>query len=152
MYPGRPLRILGLLILLFSIPYAVALSTGKGIKVVWPKELVGDDDQDARPGKSVPAKSSLFFPRLRRRLGEGLLGRLLKVVALVAGGLYFSLLSAFHIGWRELSLGTWLSRIQPREYQLVATGWVRTVSGLQSIISVYLLALWVLTYFGGPFE
>ena len=67
-------------------------------------------------------------------------------------GLYFSLLSAFHIGWRELSLGTWLSRVQPREYQLVATGWVRTVSGLQSIISVYLLALWILTYFGRPFE
>ena len=41
--------------------------------------------------------------------------------------------------------------MQPREYTLRATGWVRTVSWLQSLMSVYLLALWVLTYFGRPF-
>jgi hypothetical protein len=35
---------------------------------------------------------------------------------------------------------------------LRATGWVRTVAGIQSLLSVYLLALWVLTYFGRPFE
>jgi hypothetical protein len=35
---------------------------------------------------------------------------------------------------------------------LRATGWVRTVAGIQSLLSVYLLALWVLTYFGQPFE
>jgi hypothetical protein len=35
---------------------------------------------------------------------------------------------------------------------LRTTGWVRTVSGIQSLLSVYLLALWVLTYFGRPFE
>jgi hypothetical protein len=33
-----------------------------------------------------------------------------------------------------------------------ATGWVRMVSGLQSLLNVYLLVLWVLTYFGRPFE
>jgi len=37
-------------------------------------------------------------------------------------------------------------------YTLKATGWVRTVSGVQSLISVYLLALAVLTYFGRPFK
>jgi hypothetical protein len=66
--------------------------------------------------------------------------------------LYFSLLSAFHIGWRELNVGTWITRMQPREYTLRPTGWVRTVSGLQSLLSVYLLALWALSYFGRPFE
>ena len=45
-----------------------------------------------------------------------------------------------------------IARIQPREYTLRATGWVRTVSGVQSLISVYLVALWVLSYFGRPFE
>jgi len=34
----------------------------------------------------------------------------------------------------------------------MATGWVRVVSGVQSLISVYLLARAVLTYFGRPFE
>jgi hypothetical protein len=38
-----------------------------------------------------------------------------------------------------------------REYDLKAVGWARTVSGFQSLLSVYLIALWVLTYFGRPF-
>jgi hypothetical protein len=66
--------------------------------------------------------------------------------------LYFSLLSAFSIGWKEFNVGTWISRMQPREYALRATGWVRFVSGLQSLLSVYLLAIWALTYFGRPFQ
>jgi pentapeptide repeat protein len=66
--------------------------------------------------------------------------------------LYFSLLSAFHIGWRDLNVGTWIARMQPREFSLRANGWVRVVSGLQSLLSVYLLAIWALTYFGRPFE
>lgn len=36
--------------------------------------------------------------------------------------LYFSLLSAFHIGWRDLNVGNWIARIQPREYTLRAKG------------------------------
>ena len=67
-------------------------------------------------------------------------------------GLYFSLLSAFRIGWRDLSLGNWLVRMQRREYVLKATGWPRVISGVQSLVSVYLLALWLLSYFARPFE
>ena len=69
-----------------------------------------------------------------------------------AWALYFSMLSAFQIGWRELNVGTWLSRIQPTEFALRGRGWVRVVSGLQSLISVYLVAMWALTYFGRPFQ
>lgn len=65
---------------------------------------------------------------------------------------YFSLVSTFHIGWRDLNVGTWITRIQPREFSLRPMGWVRFVSGTQSLLSVYLLALWLLTYFGRPFE
>ncbi len=32
--------------------------------------------------------------------------------------------------------------MQPREYTLRAKGWVRVVSGAQSLISVYLIAMW----------
>ena len=67
-------------------------------------------------------------------------------------GFYFSVMSSFRIGWRDLNVGSWISRIQPNEYNLRATGWVRAFSGLQSLISVYLLALWALTTFGRPFE
>jgi hypothetical protein len=42
--------------------------------------------------------------------------------------------------------------LQSSPFKLVATGWVRSVAGVQSLISVYLLALWALSYFGRPFE
>jgi uncharacterized protein YjbI with pentapeptide repeats len=67
-------------------------------------------------------------------------------------GFYFSILSAFNVGWRNLNVGNWIARIQSREYIYRATGWTRTISGIQSLLSVYLLALWALTYFGRPFE
>jgi hypothetical protein len=49
---------------------------------------------------------------------------------------YFSLLSAFQIGYRDFSIGTWLSRTQLRNFGLEPVGWVRTVSGFQSLLSV----------------
>ena len=73
-------------------------------------------------------------------------------IAVLLYALYFSLLTAFHFGWRDLNVGSWIARIQQREYVLRATGWVRVVSGVQSLISVYLIAMWVLTYFGRPFQ
>jgi hypothetical protein len=73
-------------------------------------------------------------------------------LAAVGWSAYFSLLSTFQIGFRDFSVGSWLTRTQPRQFVLEATGWVRTVSGLQSLLSVYLLAMWVLTYFGRPFQ
>jgi len=44
-------------------------------------------------------------------------------IGLRVGGaaFYFSLLSTFAIGWRELNVGTWITRIQRREYTLRAT-------------------------------
>lgn len=65
---------------------------------------------------------------------------------------HFSLLSAFHIGFRELNVGVWISRTQPRKFSLEPVGWVRALSGVQSLLSLYLLAIWVLTYFGRPFQ
>lgn len=70
----------------------------------------------------------------------------------ICTGIWFSLLSAFNIGFRDLNVSRWLAHLQSREYSLVGKGWVRRLSGLQALISVYLLGLWVLTYFGRPFE
>lgn len=65
---------------------------------------------------------------------------------------FFSLMSAFNIGFRDINFGRWLRLLPRTEYDLKAKGWARTVAGFQSLISVYLIALWVLTYFGRPFE
>ena len=53
---------------------------------------------------------------------------------------------------KRFNVGSWIARVQAHEYTLRATGWVRVVAGLQSLLSVYLLALWALTYFGRPFQ
>src|SRR6266567_2822036 len=131
MAPGRALRILLLLVPFFALPYIFALRwPGKdGIWRVWAEKRIRNDLGTRKP----------------ERLQVGWF-------AAAVFGLYFSLLSAFHIGWRELNLGNWIQRLQPREYTLGATGRVRVVSGVQSLLSVYLLAIWVLTYLGRPFE
>jgi hypothetical protein len=51
----------------------------------------------------------------------------------------------------RVDFGRWLRLLTTHEYDLKAVGWARTVSGCQSLLSVYLIALWVLTYFGRPF-
>ena len=65
---------------------------------------------------------------------------------------YFSMLSAFAFGFRDFNVGTWIAHVQAREYTLKPVGWVRAVSGLQSLLSFYLLAVWALTNFGRPFQ
>jgi hypothetical protein len=66
--------------------------------------------------------------------------------------LHFSLLFLFHIGWRELKLGNRIDRLQRLNLLLRPAGWVRVVSGVQSLLSVCLVALWALNYLGRPFE
>ena len=131
MAPGRALLILLTLILLFAIPYIITLRlpSQDGIWLKW-----ADDRTRLDIGTQEPTRCYVGW---------------VKAPTL---GLYFSLLSAFNIGWREFNVGIWIQRLQTKEYTLKATGWVRTVSGLQSLISSYLLAIWVLTYFGRPFD
>jgi hypothetical protein len=143
MAPGRALWGLLGMIPIFALPYWMAIKRANSRSGIW--MILPEDRLASRSGKK---KAVLLRPPMAKTWRERLVGesRMLRT------GFYFSLLSAFHLGWRELNVGTWITRMQPREYTLRATGWVRTVSGIQSLLSVYLLALWVLTYFGRPFE
>ena len=132
MSPFKPLKLLGFAILLFCFPYWYALTVDKGkgdIWKAWPENRVYKHEGRAP------------FERMK-----------VTGIRLFLFGMYFSVLSSFHIGWRDLNIGNWLARIHPGEYSLRATGWIKTVSGIQSLISMYLLVLWILTYFGRPFE
>jgi hypothetical protein len=152
MIPGAPLQFLGLCLLLFTLPYLLALRSRDPETGIW--LLLTSDRVLHRKLKDHPIKLTLRPPfrplpvETWARFSE----RLWRICRALRLALYFSLLSAFHLGWRELNVGTWISRLQKREYNLRATGWVRTVSGLQSLLSIYMLALWALTYFGRPFE
>ncbi len=75
-----------------------------------------------------------------------------KRLTVVSNAAYFSLISAVNIGFEDFTPGDWVRRLQTREYSLEAVGWVRIVAGAQALLSVYLLAMWVLTQFGQPFE
>ena len=64
----------------------------------------------------------------------------------------FSLQRALRIGFRELSPNHWLQMLLPPEFEIKSRGWPRFVSGVQSIISVGLIVLTLLSYFSRPFE
>jgi uncharacterized protein YjbI with pentapeptide repeats len=63
---------------------------------------------------------------------------------------WFSLLSSFHFGWRDLNVGNWLARLQSKSFTYKPTNLFRTLSGVQSLICIYLVAIFVLSYFGLP--
>lgn len=129
--PWRCLVLLFIVILMFPFIYNKSLKSDgtDGIWKVWIQDRIRKD-----LGSNEPVRLSL----------TGFAG--------MRFAFYFSFLSAFSIGWRELNVGYWISRLQRREFTLRPTGWMRTLSGFQSLISVYFLALWALTYFGRPFE
>jgi Pentapeptide repeats (8 copies) len=65
---------------------------------------------------------------------------------------YFSLLSILSIGFRELNFQSWLLRLHRHEVTYQSAGWVRVMAGVESLIGLYLIALFGLTYFGRPFD
>ncbi|HYA41033.1 MAG TPA: pentapeptide repeat-containing protein [Syntrophobacteraceae bacterium] len=154
-YGASPLRSLLFLLMLlipFTIIYAIALwkpGRNGGIWAVQQPDCVLKSPQLKNPvRRTTERRLAECFQRPEHSSSQKLKRYWL---CTVWTAFYFSVLSAFRIGLRELNLGDWLQRLQQREYNLRATGWVRTLSGIQSLISVYLLALWAWTYFGRPF-
>ena len=131
--PGRPLILMFWMIIICSITYFISIYIG-GMGTVWkvlPQEHQLPHEKDMQPEKvefrSCTVLENVWYP------------------------VFLSLMSAFRIGWREINVGTWLSRTMPFEYTLITRGWVKIIMGIQSVTSVYLLALSILTYFGRPF-
>lgn len=150
MAPGRPLWIIGVLIFVFCVPYLFALRPmgSAGIWRVWADDRVRKEAPgEKRPPELLDGSGSAQPDGAALQVRHKIPPWRIPLIAL-----QFSILSAFHIGWRDLNIGNWITRLQPREYTLRATGWVRTVSGIQSLISVYLIAMWAMVYFGRPFE
>ena len=142
LHPGRALLIMFGLMLMMTLVYAVPIAyrapnetNRHGIFLVWPRDRIVTHD------KGISAAEDIRVEHLHTNW-----------ISAWPWALYFSILSTFHIGWRELNVGTWLNRMQLTEFGLRGRGWPRLLSGIQSLISVYLLAMWALTYFGRPFQ
>jgi uncharacterized protein YjbI with pentapeptide repeats len=150
-YPWRSLALLISLIPVFGLIYMFALVT-KRKAAIW--VVFYSDGVLEKKERCVRLRNRYpFLPNFKKKR------KLLKImfscwriVLLYSIAFQFSLLTAFRIGWRELNVGSWIERLQSRRYFFNSDGWVRRLSGFQSLLSVYLLALWLLTYFGSPFE
>ena len=143
--PWKPVFVLLGLVPWFAILYVIAL-VAPGQSAIWVIHFV-DSPRDNRPRGT---RVTVTLPRMNST--RSMLAGWRPIVTAARIGLYFSLISAFQIGYKDLNLGSGLSRLQRRGYTLKATGWVRTVAGTQALVSVYLLALWALTLFGNPFD
>jgi hypothetical protein len=139
LYPERALRgilLLGAIVMpvyMFAMLWPTAES---GIIRVFPADRL--DGTKGDPADEEKVRKQLVHARRWREA--------LRTAA------YFSLISAVNIGFEQFTPGDWIRRLQTREYSLEAVGWVRVVAGVQALLSVYLLAMWVLTQFGQPFE
>jgi uncharacterized protein YjbI with pentapeptide repeats len=154
--PGRALRFIAYLCGLCAIPYAAAMFQRPRVK-----QNHSDWQVNAPPDTS---QSGIWAIPLEKRVSSGSSDPALVHVDLekegwakglcraLTMGLFFSVISAFSTGYKDLDVGRWIERIKRNETTLRGTGWVRVVSGLQSLASFYLLALWLLAYFGRPFE
>lgn len=147
MSPGQPLILGGLIWSVCSLIYFVGIHThGEGGLYRTYRQSIDEDPSPPRRWKRISRLGAAQSPRLR-----WLLQSIRHECSLLCTSMFFSLMSAFNIGFRDFNFGRWLRLLTPREFDIKAEGWLRTVAGLQSLISVYLIALWVLTYFGRPF-
>jgi len=147
MDPGRPLRIIAACWMVFSVLYFIILHRGRCFRVRISRFQRGRDENREFwmwSSSSRMASQRGWFRRLWNRLK-------FEVRSLCAM-MFFSLVNAFNLGYREFSIGQWLRMLTKRQYDVKATGWVRSLAGIQSVVSIYLFALWILTYFGRPFN
>jgi hypothetical protein len=140
--PGFDLQIWLVILLLCCLVYAAAIhsSSASGIYKVQTQPGQPDGVKTEIQIRSSPIAPAPLWSYVDRELR----------VFFWAG--YFSLISAFNIGFPEINLGNWLQHLPRSEYRLKAKGWPRTVAGIQSLVSLGLLALWLASYFGHPFE
>lgn len=175
MTPGRSLRLLGVLWAVCAILYYCLIRFSKHATViVVPSNppVTGSDEDKNKPRKfrriqrigRLEGKPRSLFQWIEHERGKGCTQspfqlsvrgtrRWLRLKWRRArAAMFLSLMSAFNIGFRDINFGRWLRLLTKREYDIRAVGWARAIAGWQSLISVYLIALWVLTYFGRPFE
>jgi uncharacterized protein YjbI with pentapeptide repeats len=147
MSPGRPL-ILGLVLwFLCSLLYFAGIHApgDSGLYRVYARGICDDQSAPERVERIAPTN----IPQTRTP--RWLLHPLWRELLLLRTSMFFSLMSAFNIGFRDINFGRWLRLLTREEFDIKAVGWARVVAGWQSLLSVFLIALWVLTYFGRPF-
>lgn len=91
--------------------------------------------------------TSLSLVRQPKQLFQWLISewRLFKIAV------FFSLINGFTLGFKEADIGRWIRLLPAREFEFRAVGWSRTFAGLQALMMLCLLVIWILCIFGHPF-
>lgn len=141
----RPFKILGILWVVFSIAYSLILRLGRNNSLI----LVSPP-----PVWLNTAKASKFTQLSSNRLDNRPSALLVasETRKLLFWASIYSLMSASNFGFRDLNMGSWIRRLSKSEFDIVAYGWIRVVSGTQAGLSVYLVALWFVSLFDNPFR
>ena len=164
--PGRPLWIIAVIALICAPIYWIGMhfKAGRGgiylVATSTPVAVDGASQRAVRvevhPDRDVGTESK---PRPKRwtrdwwaAKGTAIWNLSGQEFGALKTALLFSLMSVFSIGYESFDAGQWIRSLMGREFDLKARGWMRTLSGLQSLLGVGLLALAVLSYFGHPFE
>jgi hypothetical protein len=143
--PWRPLLLLVYMWVLCTILLFVILaSTRKRLVSIAVTRALGGKTRVREYGIGEFREHLVFNAKGLRRLVRSVL-RFLRISARL------SLVNLFNLQFRDVEVGKWLRMMSFRDYDLKPKGIVRTISGIESILSLYLIALWVLVYFGDPF-
>jgi hypothetical protein len=140
MSPERPLIVGVLLWFVCSWVYFACIHArgGSGLYRIYPPKI----DEDPK----TPSRVERISPQ-----ATGQSGWVRRKWSLMRKSMFFSLMCAFNIGFRDINFGRWLRLMTRQEFDMKAEGLPRVVAGVESLISVGLLALAILTYFGRPF-
>lgn len=141
----RPLSIICLLAVLFALLYfTLILRLGKSGMYVITTSAPDETGNVIKAAKSINC-ASFGSGRYLWIIPE----RLLKIAGYAV---FFSLINTVNIGFRDVNFGRLLRLLLPVKLDFESFGWMRSAAGLQSVLGVYLIALWALSYFSELFD
>jgi uncharacterized protein YjbI with pentapeptide repeats len=149
MSPGRPLVLCFLLWFCCSLLYFAFVHTSgpSGLYRSYYENPELEADPSGHKTVKVIRPWEISSGTLWKRLRE----LIVREISLLGTSMFFSLMSAFNIGFRDVNFGRWLRLLTRKEFDIKSAGWARVVAGWQSLISVVFVALFILTFFGRPF-
>jgi len=139
----RPILLLLMNIMIFAVLYFLLTMFSKKSKIIPVKNRhVGD----------LYKTEKVEYPIWEEKVKSTGKTYLNAISKLIEYSILFSFMSAFNYGFREINFGRWIRNLLHEDIDIKTTRWARTASGIQSIICLYLFALWLLIYFSNPFE
>jgi uncharacterized protein YjbI with pentapeptide repeats len=145
----RPLRIVAVLWLLFAVVYFLFVRVGSAsaIRMVVTRRRRDDPTKNRMHVRLIRT----VVPRRQSRTGRAA-ARIRFELRTMLTALNFSFRNMLNLKFQWLDAAAWIRLLQRRDFELEGVGWVRTVAGMQSLVSLYLIAMSILTYFSNPFD